>query len=76
MWFSSLGVILNRIKSLMLNKLIEIITEDEYCKKRYGKEVICIFQTTERYFILCSRLELEFVYLRFHSFQLQKTSEQ
>ena len=42
----------------------------------YGKEVICIFQTTEKYFILCSRLELEFVYLRFHSFQLQKTSEQ
>ena len=32
MWFSSLGVILNRIKSLMLNKLIEIITEDEYGK--------------------------------------------
>ena len=76
MWFSSLGVILNRIKSLMLNKLIEIITEDEYCKTRYCKEIICIFQTTEIYFILCSRLELEFVYLRFHSFQLQKTSEQ
>ena len=68
----------------MLEKLIEMITEYEYCKKtlnffretRYGKEVICIFQTTEKYFILCSRLELEFVYLKFHSFQLQRTSEQ
>ena len=32
MWFSSLSVISNRIESLMLEKLIEMITEDEYCK--------------------------------------------
>ena len=44
MWFSSLSVISNRVKSLMLKKLIEIITEDEY-----GEESSIIFQTIAKY---------------------------